>query len=125
LAIGTEITGATVGSGVFTGSHGIRKKKIAQLMRTRSAMRRKRASSSDDADQDLGAGHDDHHRLLGRLLRHRFRQLHRASARDRLDADVGHQEEDQDREHVDQRHEVHVDHRLVAVAPLGALLQRG
>ncbi len=40
-------------------------------------------------------------------------------------ADVGHQEEDQDREDVDQRHEVHVDHRLVAVAPLGALLQRG
>ncbi len=51
LAIGAETTGACVGSGFRTGSHGSRRKKIAQVMRTRSAMRRKRASSSDDADQ--------------------------------------------------------------------------
>ena len=42
---------ARLSVGFRTGSHGIRRKKIAQLMRTRSAMRRKRASSSEDGDQ--------------------------------------------------------------------------
>ena len=50
VAIGTETTGATFGSGLRSGSHGISMKKIAQVIRMRSAMYRKRASSSDDVD---------------------------------------------------------------------------
>src|SRR5450755_253182 len=50
LAIGAETTGACERSGWRTGSQGISRKKMPQVMRTRSAMRRKRASSSRDAD---------------------------------------------------------------------------
>ena len=79
----------------------------------RSPSRRHHLGHRRDAaavDQDVGAADDDDDGLLRRLLGDRLRQLDRLRARQQLDAGgARQQEEDQDREDVDQRHQVHVE----------------